>query len=154
VKLTMQQVIDVHNGLAALDGRIKFVGEVKEVVPFKFSGTLLRLIGRWRAATKAEVQGYNETYNALVSRYALSSDGTPYKNADNQIAVPQHNLDEFNIENRKLLAQSITISLNPIKVEELKLDDNKIPGTALGDIDPILVDADTPAKPADAPADD
>ena len=146
IQLTLRDVLVLSAGLAGLDGT-RVNGELK---PFKLSGTVRVLIGRWNAAARKEIALYQAARDALIGQMAAGN-----KNAEGYVTVPADKIEEFKAEEARMLDQLITFNdpLKPIFRDALigpDADPNAIPGTVLGALEPILSDGPETAAPVKA----
>lgn len=144
MNLKTRHAIELYSALNALDGYFKPVKDGdrecgKINVPYKFSGSLRRIIFRNIAKLKIEIEAYNAASQAMFK----------------EVAGERDSLDEKNPEEAKLLAvyrsrvnvladEEISVDLQRITEDALALDDNAIPGSVLAALDPIIDANDSP----------
>jgi len=136
-KLKNRDVQSILKALNALDGRhevVKVMQNGKEqsvinVVPYRIGGRTRMLCGKWLAAMKAQGELLSKVHDDLVRQYS-----TP----DSPTAVPADKLDAWQDEWEKVLADSFEVSLAKIPMNDLNDEENQLPISVLGVLDPIL----------------
>jgi len=128
--LTVEQVIQIGNGIAALDGYDKIVkdgaSEKSVHVPYQFGGGLRLLLASDLDKARTVIKRYQDAVQALFS--AMQKDGK----------IPDASLAQYTAEQRKMLDQPADVQLARIKADELKLSENPIPSSVLSNLVPIL----------------
>lgn len=135
-KLTVEQVMNVAQGLASLDcakDTIKDGASEKEVCrPYKFGGGLVLLIARDLSKARGVIQAYQTAHNQLIKEM---SDPATGKIADARVV-------EFSQEDRKITSAQADADLDHIRWVELKVGsgsgENPVPPSVVSLLQPIL----------------
>ena len=135
LKLTMQQVIDIQEGLAAIDNR-----DTAGKPLFKLNASVVLRIARNLAATKDLIVIYNKERFKLFQELSggkdkLCPDPNPMPK-DYTPSCPA--LAKFNARNFEMLNAAMEVNLWKINYAEMKPDENQFQATALMQIMPIL----------------
>jgi hypothetical protein len=128
--LTVEQVVVVANGLAQLDGYEKVVkdGAQEKVVkvPYNFGGGLRWSIAGNLEKGRAVAKRYEDSRKAVFDQ--MAKDGK----------IPAEKEQVFTDELRKILDKPADIQLDHFKRDELKTQENPIPGSVLSLLLPIV----------------
>lgn len=134
--LTVEQVISVTNGLAALgrhDGVCKTGADEKACLKtYDLDAATRWTIAVNMTAGKQVAKDYGDACEELT----VSLGGSPGSGCG--ATVPGDRINEFNKEVRKLLAQKTSVTLGRIPRDKLGLDKNDIPPDILSLIIPIV----------------
>lgn len=137
IKLSVDQVAIVYQGLAALDGYDKPVKDGQQEhsikVFYEFGGGLRLSIARDMTKLREVVTVYQAARQAAlasVGAIPLGPDGKP-----DESSAPAR---QFGVEDLKMRSDAQEIELDSIKTDELKLDKNPIPASILSFLSPIL----------------
>jgi len=133
IDMTNAQARELFIALSNLDGYDRVVkdGASEKVAktPYQFGGGFRLAVGRNLAAAKSVVDPFDTAQKALFLQYANGADKL---SGDAQV--------KFSTELDKLLAAHVRLELVKFKSDELKLNDNPIPGTVIQGLQPILVE--------------
>lgn len=125
MQITIDKALSLRAGLTALDGYNKIIkngeNESTAVVPFKLSGVMRMTIARNISRLEQPLADYNKARNEVIKSLA-GPDGN---------AVPPEKLAEFLAQDVGMRKQETELSLTKLKVADLNLDDNPIPGSVL-----------------------
>ena len=129
----------IYKALQALDGRPSPVdvesddGKKRTMIhtqPYTFSGMARLTVARWIARLKTETESLGKTHDGLVKQYATVE--VPDK-------VEEKRMPEWRAEWMAVQEAAQDYDLALLKYEELKPEDNKLPGSVLGLLMPLLV---------------
>lgn len=98
------------------------------VQPYSFSGTARLSIARWIARLKISAEALSKTHDDLVKQYA-----SPGKDK-----VDEDKMPAWREQWTKVQEQSEEFTVEPIAYGDLKPEDNKLPGSVLGMLLPLL----------------
>jgi len=144
MRMKVSRLVEMYNGIAALDGRPKVVttNNQQQVVtePYSFDGEtqLLIAINRNRlrphfdAAVELERKALNEV-NAKITE--LNADGLDQREIDRKTQALNSGLSTHL---QGLRNSEVDVKLKKIQLTKLKLDDNKIPVSVSESIMPML----------------
>lgn len=131
MKLSIEQMIQINGGLAALDGYQKIIkdGERERVAQelYKLGGGLRLSIAKNKNKIEQILTAFQKARNDLVYQYGNGS-----------ASVPDDKAEAFSRDERPMLEMEHDIDISAIDVDQLKLDENPIPGTVLSALMPIL----------------
>jgi len=141
ISLKVDQIIQVANGLAALDsGQTKIVKFTDSTgattdkaiqMPYELSGATRWAVARNLGALKREVEAFDKARTDVIK--SLTKGGSEIKKED--AATMAKYLDQVN----EILQKPVKVEVQLIKAEDFKLDANPIPATVLAAIDPVVV---------------
>lgn len=134
ITLTIEQSLNISSALMSLDGQEKIIKdgdkEKSVKVPYQLSGNTRLAIAKNMTKLNEIAKSYNDARTALVGQFSV--DGKIEPNSDNE--------KKFTIEMKKVIATEQHLDLTKIKISDLNLDANQIPGTVLALLNPILDD--------------
>lgn len=137
MKIPTRVAVEIANGLAGLDGRNISAKDnnVERVIsaPYKFSGTLRKIIFRNLARLRVEIEVHNNASQALFRSISGGREMMDEKDPA-QAAL----LATYHAQLRDLLNEEVEVELQPIFLSALDLDKNDIPGSILAMLDPII----------------
>lgn len=147
MKITTRIATEIFSGLAGLDGYQKVLKsqdgtETSALVPYKIDQTVRRIIYKNMKAVKDEVDEYNKVSG---EKFKEISGGRDRMDAEKNPG-DKEKIEEYNIENRKLLETTVEVDLKLIKLSRLLCDGNQIPGSVLTVLDPIIEDDLAPVE--------
>lgn len=134
LSLTLREIINLNAALVALDGYIRIIkddkGEKAVTVPYIFGGRTRSKLSQMFVLTKRFADGYVKTRDDIIKEI---SGGDRINENDHE------NVKKFNIESNKALDCNIMVEgIMFISFDDLKLDDNPIPGSILAALAPII----------------
>lgn len=131
MKLSIEQIIQVNVGLAALDGYQKIIkdGERERIAQelYKLGGGLRLCIAKNKNRIETILTAFQKARNDLIYQYGKGT-----------AVVPDDKAEAFSKDERPMLEMEHDIEISEIDVDQLKLDENPIPGTVLSALMPIL----------------
>ena len=137
LRLTVEQALDLLAGLTALDGHEELVGEGKQqqkiVVPYTLGGPLRQAIFHDITATKPVAADFQNARNAVVIELSKGA---------GKLDPGSPESAKLALQTQAMMAQPVDLKLDRIKLADLKLDSNPIPGTVLAQLAPILDEPD------------
>lgn len=120
----------LNNGLLALDGYDEAVGagdNARVVRKFFKLGEVRQTIAINLNRVKPVLEAHLKAHNELIQELS-----------DGKGKVPDDKMPRFTDAYQKMLASEQEVDLMPIKISELALDDNPIPGSVLAAIAPVI----------------
>jgi hypothetical protein len=127
MKMTNRQIDALGKALAALDGDPQPDGTVKR---YDISGKVLYAIARTINHLRPHLQAFTQARNAIVAKYSGGKAGLAPEDPNHQRCVAE--LDE-------LLDTEVEAELHRFKLDDLKLDANRIPAWVLAALEPVLL---------------
>jgi hypothetical protein len=128
---------DIHNivrALNALDGRPEAVTVKDEtqilVVPYKIGAKTRLLAAKWLNAAKAVADTVSKTHDGLVRQFADPKEPDKVAPAKN---------DEFAKEWDLVQDATNEFALDPLKLDDLKIEENQLPISVLSVLSDIAV---------------
>lgn len=125
MKITAKRAISALSAVNALNGKEVVVGsgQAQRVVttPFKF-GSTVHTIAKLRAALRPIAEAHNEAQTALMKE-VLGPDGVMDPSNMEQVRLINSKEADF----KKMHEDETELSVTPLKISQLKLDENDIP---------------------------
>lgn len=133
MKLTLEQIVDLHRGITALDAGYETTVDGKNARrPFKYGSVVHFPLQQNAAAIMPHLQAFEKANAALFKQNAEAY--TDDKGAPNQ-RVPADKLAEYKAQIQDLLARVVTVRLYQVKASDMKIGtgegENPIPIQAL-----------------------
>ena len=135
MKFTIEQLLSLQQGLVALDSAYqRIIGEGKsaQAVSLRYDLPKQTRVDNGLRLSRIEpvLAIYNKQREELVKKYGTVV-GEEFK------VSPQHQI-AFSEENRELLAAEVELDLPALKLDDLKLDANPVPGVVLSLLAPLI----------------
>ena len=131
--LTVEQVIMIGNGLAALDGYDDVCRDGPSEKPcrhpYKFKGAARMTMAMDLAECRRISSAYTSARQDLIRQYAKGGN-----------EVPPEEMSKFADDDKAAREHATDVKLGTIRSADLALDDNPIPPSVLSMIVPIVVD--------------
>lgn len=130
----------IYKAFQALDGRPVPVevdtddGKKRTLIhtqPYSFSGPARLQIAKWLQVLKTSNETLSKAHDQLVRQFS---------EAPKFDKVPDDKMDAFRTEWLKVQEESQQFEQAPVKLADLKIEDNKLPGTIVAVLLPLLVE--------------
>lgn len=126
MKITNAQALRLRQGLAALDGyEVEAGGKV--ITQFYKLGAVRLTVAKNINLIDAVCNVFREASQKLVTELS-----------DDKGRVPPAKMKEYTEAETKMLATENEVELFPIRLADLKIDENPIPASALAMLEPVL----------------